>query len=78
MVLLFNFCLFVCLVLNYLCPDFAFPAGRETRSVFSSDACWRSFSLLLVIISDVLLGRKLQFGWLVFVLPLRGNLLSRS
>lgn len=52
---------------NDLCSDFAFPAGHETCSVFSSDACWKSFCLLLVIISDVLLGWRLQFGWLAFV-----------
>lgn len=65
MVLIFLFSFFF--PLNDWCPDFAFPAGHETRSVFSSDACWKSFRLLLVIISDVLLGRELQFGWFVFV-----------
>jgi len=35
--------------------------------MFSGDAGWKSFRLLLVIISDVLLDRKLQFGWFMFV-----------
>lgn len=45
----------------------AFPAGHEAHSVFSNDAYSKNFHLLLVIISDTLRGRKLQFAWLMFV-----------
>lgn len=60
--LVFNF-----YYLNDFCPDFSFLVGHETCAVFSSDDCWKSFCLLFVIVSDVLLVRKLRFGWLVFV-----------
>lgn len=37
----------------------AFPAVHEAHSVFSNDACSKNFHLLLVIISDMLRGRRL-------------------